>query len=110
MLPKCAMEVGARLGVNDQPLAAGANVLGGHDIGRQHHQVGLERQRGVLAGRGDHVGAEGEVGHELAVHHVPLDPVDSGGFQGGDLLAQLGEVGGQHARGDLDWSRHHCRG
>ena len=35
----------------------------------------------MLARRGDDVWAEREVGHELSVHHVPLDPVDSRGFR-----------------------------
>ena len=58
------------------------------------------------AGGGDDVGPEREVGHELAVHDVPLDEVDAGLLQGGDLLAEPGEVGGQHGRGDLDRAGH----
>ena len=54
------------------------------------------------AGGGDDVGPEREVRHELAVHHVPLDAVDAGRLERGDLLAEAGEVGGQHAGGDLD--------
>ena len=88
-----AVEVGACLGVHDQALATGAHVLRSHRIGSQDHEVSFERQRRVLAGRGDHVGSERQVGDELAVHHVPLDPVDAGGFESGDLVAQLGEVG-----------------
>ena len=110
MLAERAVQVRACLGVHDQPLAAGVDVLGGHHVGRQHHQVRLERQRRVPARRRDHVGPEREVGHELAVHHIPLDPVDTRRFQRGDLLAELGEVGGQHARGDFDRSRHRSEG
>ena len=99
------MKVRARLGVHDQALTTGRDVFGGHALGREHHQVGLERQRAVFAGGRDHVGAEGQVRHELAVHHVPLDPVDPGTLEGGHLVTQLGEIGGQHAWGDLDCSR-----
>ena len=62
--------------------------------------------RAVRPGRRDHVGAEREVRDELAVHHVPLDQVDAGGFECGDLVAELGEVGGEDGRGDLDRAGH----
>ncbi len=94
--------MGAGLGVHDQPRAAGVDVLLGHHVGCVDHQVGLERHRGVRACGGDHVGTEREVRHELAVHHVPLDEVDAGRFECGDLLAELGEVGRKHRRRDLD--------
>ena len=104
------MEVGARLGVNDQPLAARTNVVGSHQIGCQDHQMCLERQRAVLARRSDDVGTERQVRYELPVHHVPLDPVDAGGLERRDLLTQLGEVGRQDTRGDFDRSRHQSEG
>ena len=63
-------------------------------------------QRRVRSGRGDHVGTEREVRDELAVHDVPLDVVDAGGLERGDLLAELGEVRGQHGRDDLDRAAH----
>ena len=68
--------------------------------------MGLERHRHPLAHRGDDVGAEREVGDELTVHHVPLDEVDTGLLEGDDLVAEAGEVGGQHRRDDLDRSGH----
>ena len=59
-----------------------------------------------VAGGGDDVGPERQVGDELAVHHVPLDEVDARLLQRGDLLAEPGEVGRQHGRGDLDRAGH----
>jgi hypothetical protein len=38
----------------------------------------------------------------LAVHHVDMDPVGARGIDRADLLAQLGEVGGQDGGGDTD--------
>ena len=55
-----------------------------------------------LPAGGDDVGPEGEVGHEAAVHHVPLDAVDARLLQGAALLAQPGEVGREHGRDDRD--------
>ena len=101
-----AVEVGARLGVDDQPPAARLDVARRHHFGGQHHQVGLERDGDEVARRGDDVGAERQVGDELAVHHVPLDEVDAGLLQGDDLLTEAGEVGRQHRRGDLDRTGH----
>ena len=36
----------------------------------------------------DHVRADGDVGHEMPVHHVDMDPVGAGGIDGADLLAE----------------------
>ena len=58
---------------------------------------------------GDDVGPEGEVGHEHAVHHVPLDAVDAGLLQGDALLAEPGEVGGEHRGDDRDRAGHDRR-
>jgi hypothetical protein len=61
---------------------------------------------GTVACRGDDVGAEGQVGDELAVHHVKLDEVHARFLQRRDLLAEAGEVGRQHGRCDLDRASH----
>src|SRR3954468_9672464 len=92
----------ARFGVDDDDFTARLDVAVHQLVGLLHHEVGLERHADVGATGGDDVGAEGEVGHEAPVHHVPLDAVDAGGLEGGDPLAELWEVGGQHAGGDLD--------
>ena len=36
--------------------------------------------------------------------------VDAGGLEGGDLVAELGEVGGEDGRGDLDRPGHEAEG
>ena len=68
-------------------------------IGGGDHQVRVERGAHARAEGGDHVGAQGDVGHEVAVHDVDLHPVGAGGLDGGNLLAEAGEVGGKD-RGD----------
>ena len=88
MLRQRAVEVRARFGVDDQAGTAGVDVLLGHHVGRVHHEVRLEGHGRVRSGGGDHVGAEREVGDELAVHHVPLDEVDPGRLECGDLLTE----------------------
>ena len=64
-------------------------------VGRLDHQVDVERQAGRGANGLDHHRADGEVGHEVPVHHVHVDPVGAGLLHGADLLAEPGEVGGE---------------
>ncbi len=57
------------------------------------HQVHVDRERGrALRRRRDH-GADGDVGDEVPVHHVHVDPVGPALLGLADLLAQAGEVG-----------------
>ena len=97
-----AVQVAAGLGVHDDEAAAGLDPAGEQVVGLLHHEVGLEEQVGAIAAGGDHVGAEGEVRDEPAVHHVPLDAVDAGVGEVRDRVAEPGEVGGQDRRGDLE--------
>ena len=71
-------------------------------IGGRDHQMDVERYRGDLAGGGDNARTEGDVGNEVTVHHVDMDPVGAGSGDGDDLLAQAGDVGGEDRRGDED--------
>ena len=89
-----AVQVGAGLGVHDQALAAGLHVLGSHQVGSQHHQMSFERNSCERASGGDHIWAEGEVGHELPIHHVPLNAIDASSLQGSDFVTEAREVGG----------------
>ena len=100
-----AVQVRARLGVHDQALAAGLDVLGPSIwSGVLDHEVGLERHAHLPADRRDDVGTERDVGHELAVHHVPLDAVDSRPSRARSPPRRDGpEVGREHRRDDRDW-------
>ena len=82
--------------------AVGAGLGEGLEIGihRRDHQVGVESIRRVRPHAPDEIRAEGDVRHEMAVHHVEMDPVGAGRVDGADLLAQPGEVGGQDRGGD----------
>ncbi len=55
---------------------------------------------------GDDRRAEGDVGDEMTVHDVEVDPVGAGGVDGGDLGAQPGEIGGQDGGGDAQGLNH----
>ena len=92
-----SVQMGRRLGVDDDDLAAGGVALQ-QPVGVGHHEVRLELDTRVAPGRCDHVGPERQVRHEDPVHHVPLDAVDSRHAQCLDLCAEGGEVGRQHRR------------
>ncbi len=82
-------EIGARLG--ESP-----------DIGvdRFDHQMRVERAGGVWAQRLHDSRAEGDVGHEMAVHHVEMKPIGAGGDDIAHFLAEPGEIRGENRWGD----------
>ena len=73
---------------------------------RRDHQVDVERLLRVRADGAHDRRADGDVGHEVAVHDVDVDPVGAGGIDGADLLAERGEVGGENRRGDEGRAGH----
>ena len=46
----------------------------------------------------DHVGPDGDVGDEDAVHHVPVDAIGAGLLEVDALVAETGEIGGENGR------------
>jgi hypothetical protein len=85
-----------------------APALEGLDEGvdRRDHQVHVEDALGVRAQRRHHVGAKGDVGHEVPVHHVDVDVVGAGLGHPAHLLAQTGKVGGENGGSDPDGLLH----
>ena len=75
-------------------------------IARRDHQVHVEHLFRVAANRLHHIRADGDVGNEMAVHDVDMDPVGAGGVNRPDFLAELGEIGGEDRRGDDERSLH----
>ena len=80
----------------------GAGLGEGLEIGiaGRDHQMHVEQLLGVRPQRLHHVGTDADVGHEMAVHDVDMDPVGAGRIDGAHLLAELGEIGGQDRRRD----------
>ena len=64
------------------------------------HQVRVQRQVGRLREALEDRQPEGQVGHEVVVHHVDVHPV--GARDPADLVGQAGQVGVEDARRDLD--------
>ena len=68
--------------------------------------MGFESHVGVGAAGGDDVGAKGQIRHEVAVHDVPLDAVDSRFSELATLLAEIRKVGGKNRGNDFDRASH----
>ena len=69
-------------------------------LGLHDHQVHVDGQRRALADGLEHRDTDADIGDEAAVHHVKVDVV--GGGNGLDAGAELGKVGGEDGRCDLD--------
>ena len=68
-----------------------------------NHQVGVQEHVCVLVHRLADGHAVGDIGDEGAVHHVKVDHI--GAFNGVQLLAQVGEVGGKDRGSDFNHNR-----
>ena len=71
---------GPASGCRQDVVGAGLGEGGEVGIDRADHQVHVERQAGVRAQRLQHQRAEAEVGDEMAVHDVEVQPVGAGGL------------------------------
>jgi hypothetical protein len=68
----------------------------------EDHQVQADGQPGRLADRPHDHRPDGDVRNEPAIHHVDVDPVGAGGFDGLDLAREVAEVGGEDRRRDFE--------
>merc|ERR1719460_351777 len=112
-LAERAVEVDVRLDVRDDDARLAVRALGrlgvlvehGLAVVVRHHKLRLEHDLRVLAARANHLRAEGEVRHEVAVHDVKLDAVDASVLEALAVVAHVGPVGRKHRRDDLDRAR-----
>ena len=90
----------AGLGMHRDVIAAGLGEGLEIGIARRNHQMRVEDLLGVRPHRLDDIGAVGNVGDEMPVHHIEMDPVGAGRIDGADLFAQPGEIRRQDRRRD----------
>ncbi len=100
------MEVRPGLGMDGDRVRSGLGEGLEERIDRRDHQMDVERLGGVRAKRLHHRRADRQVGHEMAVHHVDMDPVGARRVDGADLLAEPGEIGREDGGGDADRLLH----
>ena len=110
-------DAGEQCAVIDGGLEVEADEVGAgfgeglHEVlGVVQHEVDVEKEAGHLAAElGDHLRAEGEVGHEVAVHDVQVQPRRAGGRDLRGALGQAGVLAGENGggeKGGMDGSGH----
>ena len=82
----------AGLVVHADPVGPGLGKGGDEFVGVLDHQVAVERQVGGLAQALDHRRPDGDVGHEMAVHHVHVDDRAAAPLGRGNLIGQMGKI------------------
>jgi hypothetical protein len=75
-------------------------------IDRRDHQMHVEDFPGHRPDRRHHRRTESDVGHEMPVHHVDMDPVGARFIDRAHLLAEPGEIGGEDGRRDMKRTGH----
>ena len=100
------MQVGARLDVNGDAVGAGLGKRLDVGIDRRDHQMHVEGQRAVGSERRDDARADGQVGHEMPVHHIDMQPVRTGVRDRPHLLAKARKVSRQNGRRDPELLLH----
>src|SRR3984893_11128107 len=66
----------------------------------------VERLPGVRPQRPHRVGSDGDVGYEMPVHDVHVDPIGARFVDRAHFLAELGEIGGKDGWGDGKGAMH----
>ena len=89
------MDVGPRFHMHRDDVGTGLGE--GFEIGiaRRDHQMHVKQLVAVRTQRLHDIRADGDVGHEMAIHHVDMDPVGPGLVDRAHLGAEIGEVGGE---------------
>ena len=95
-----AVKVRPGLGMDGDDVGPGLGEGVEEIVDRRNHQMDVERLGAVRAKRLHHRRADRQVGDEMPVHHVDVDPVGAGGVDRAHLLAEAGKIGGQDRRGN----------
>ena len=94
-LREVAVQMGAGFHLNGNDVSAGFGEVGNVLFRLDDHQVNIQRLLRHRTERLDDQWADGDVGHEAAVHDVDMDPVSAGLIHGFHLVAETCEIGRQ---------------
>ena len=100
-----AVDMGAAFEMGGQDICAGLGERLKIGIDRGDHQVDIHDAPDMGPQGCAHRGAKGDVGHEMAVHHIDMDPVRPLRLDRAAFGAEIGEIGGEDGGGDLDAAR-----
>ena len=87
-----AMQMRPRLGMDGDDVRAGIGEVFQKGVDRRDHQMDVEGLGAVRTQRLHHARPDGDVGDEVPVHHVDMNPVGAGGVDRAHLLAESGKV------------------
>ena len=96
------MKRAMRLGMDGDDVGAGPGEGFEERVGRRDHQMHVHHRRHMRPKRRHDRRADGQVGHEMPVHHIHMHPVRARRLDRPHLLAQPREIGRQDGGGDLD--------
>mmetsp|Transcript_40915 Transcript_40915/g.102884 ORF Transcript_40915/g.102884 Transcript_40915/m.102884 type:complete len:203 (+) Transcript_40915:654-1262(+) len=98
------MQVDGRglLGVDADDVSAGLGKVSHTLLRLDDHQVNVKNLVGHGTDGVHNQWADGDVGHKTAIHDIDVHPVAPGLIDGLDLVAELGEVGGEDGGRDDD--------
>ena len=86
------MQVGASFHLNADDVSASLGEVFDVLLRLNNHQVHIQRLAGDRPqGLNDH-GANGDVGHEAAIHHIDVNPVGTSLVNGPNVLSKLGKI------------------
>ena len=97
-----AMQMRPRLGMHQDMIGAGLGKGGDVRIDRRDHQMHVERQAGVRPQAFQDRRSEADVGHEVPVHHIEMQPIRARRLDCPHFVAETGEIGGKQAWSDRD--------
>lgn len=86
----------ARFDVDRDHVGAGLGEGINEPVGVQEHQVDVEKEAGFPVEGGDDFGAEGEVGDEVAVHDVDMEPAQAELFNEAGGVEQVSVISRQN--------------
>ena len=86
-------------GVHHEHIGTGGLEVGQIAFGLFDHEMHVEEKSGRGAQALDHMLAERHVGHEMAVHHVPVHPFHPSGFKLSEGIGKAAAIGGKEGRG-----------
>ena len=78
--------------MNAQPVGPGLHKVLDVALGIADHQVDIQGQGGGPADGLGHCRADGDIGDEMPVHDIHVNPVDPGLLRFTDLLRQAAEI------------------
>jgi hypothetical protein len=97
-----AMQIVVAFPVNQKRIGTSFGKLFQVKVRVRNHQVGFQCQPSNWPEGLDDHRANRNVGHEMAIHHVDMNPIGTGLLRVRHLLAQTGKISGENRRGKFN--------